>query len=176
MNPLASSGSRAHDVTIYEVSRARRAIDLLRRPWLAMLWVAIMATWVPHLVPLLPEGIEFLGKGGVAWIAAAPVVIIFPFLAIYTVLCLRAVLRSWIDALSGATATIEGAVGHASSTPFQFMVGQTFISAVANQLSIDRRLFESLPTAVMKTLQVGDRLRVTYAPSTNYVVSIARLA
>ncbi len=180
LNPLRSSRRMAHDgsqgLTIYEVSRPRRAIELLRRPWLAILWVAIMATWLPHLIPLVPEGIDFLRQGGVAWIAAAPVVIVFPFLAIYTALCLRAVALAWIDALSGATATLEGAVGYASSTPFQFMVGQTFISATANHLSIDRRLFESLPTAVMRTLQVGDRLRVTYAPRTNYVVSIARLA
>jgi hypothetical protein len=161
---------------LYQVSRWRRFVDLLIQPWLAMAGVGMVAYTAAKLLPHLDELVDLLRKGWVAWVAAAPVALIAgPFLLAYTGICARAVAHCWIDALSQDTVTLDGTVTLASSDRFAFISGRTPMTGTVNRLSVDGRMFTSLPERVLRRIGVDDRVRVTHTRYVNYVVAIARL-
>jgi hypothetical protein len=88
--------------------------------------------------------------------------------------CLRVVVDAWLDAFSSATVVTEGSVTEASSTPYAFSTGRTFIAGIANHLSVDGRCFTSLPTGVVKSLHPGDHVRVVHTPRFHYVIAVQR--
>jgi hypothetical protein len=172
---VAGMGPAAAE-TLHRVSQGQRALDLLVQPWLAIAGVALVVYGIIKLAPLLKQARAFLAHGWSAWLAAAPVALVLvPFLLFYAVWCGRSVFTSWADAASGATLTVEGPVTVASSQPYGFTSGRSYISGTATRLGAGGRTFSSLPERVIKQVRVGDRVRVTFTPRVEYVTELVRL-
>ncbi|HXJ22902.1 MAG TPA: hypothetical protein VMT03_21975 [Polyangia bacterium] len=163
--------------TLYRVSQGHRCLDLLVQPWLAIAGAAMVIYGVVKLLPLLKQAREFLARGWVAWVAAAPVaLIVVPFLLLFGVWSVRAVFETWADAASTATLTVEGPVTLARSDPYGFTSGRAHFSGTATRLNVDGRTFTGLPVEVIKRIRVGDRVRVTHTPRVDYVTELVRTA